>query len=111
ALGKIDAKDALWAGLSFDKTMQGRLSRRQTKRERDQRGDAALCCYHWTLTCAGRPMVVDGRPVLAELDVEGTHPDLGWHTDLSPEPTHLAELPETLRASIAEGWLEDARLE
>lgn len=64
-----------------------------------------LCCYNVTSgTCCGRPFLIDG-----EARVAPVRRGAGWRGALRAiDPTGL---DAHTRAALAEGWLEDARLE
>jgi len=86
----------------YDTERYGSLDTEATKLKRAM-GDATTCCYEWSLDCpGGRPLIIDGRPWLANL-----RPGHGWSAAL-PEAPPAPPLPEHVRERIADAWLRDA---
>ena len=101
--------DKRWEGLSFHPMMQGRLMTTTTK-ERREKGDETICCYHWFEYCSGRPLL-DGE----EMVVAPLRPGSSWSCDpaeVAAPPTRPdSAIDPALRARLGELWVEDARME
>ncbi len=67
-------------------------------------GQADACCYDWFEHCpGGRPLLVAGRPVVADLQ-----PGSSWSAEL-PSLTHLPT--PALRERVADAWRRDGLTE
>lgn len=90
-------KGAKYAGLSPNNAMQGSLNQHGTELAREA-GKADACCYHWFDYCSGRPLIDEGRALVAE-PVEGVWAD-GRGCERQPSPV--------CRAELTSAWLRDA---
>ncbi len=76
---------------------EGSLDDKAT-RERRAKGDMAACCYHWYTPCpGGRPLLDEGRVILAGVTFDGEEPP--------------RRKDAKTRHALARAWLEDARAE
>ena len=100
----VKPTDKVYAGLSFDVMMQGRL-RPVSTREARESGAADTCCYHWFNYCSGRPLLGEREDAAVVAPVVG---GAVWSGAATPAP---ASIEPALREHLAELWLRDARLE
>lgn len=102
---EVKIEGRVYEGLSSKHSMQASFNQHGTELRRAD-GDGDTCCYHWFEYCAGRPHVGDSGPVRAAVRRAGEASSWAGHTRPAADA-----LDPTLRARVADGWCEDARME